>query len=260
MSYDRELWLEVWNNVAKYEAEGIPVNKRYMSPLPQIGESYDGWRLEPSNEKEFGPNAKYFKHDIAEAKKLMAAAGHANGLELKLNQVKGTDYGINFAKEVEMRSGMNADIGIKYNVNLMDYQTEFIPQIRDTQGQWEGAGFRSGPPATSGTPVGQYSFFYSSKAGISFIGHPDGSDSFVDDNIKKAQVEFDTEKRRTIVHDLEKYLAEQMYCIMGVAGGSGFSLVWPAVANYRVWRGGTANAYRTENSYLWVDQTKAPLK
>ena len=39
-----------------------------------------------------------------------------------------------------------------------------------------------------------------------------------------------------------------MYCVMGLAGASGFSLVWPAVANYRVWRGGTANAYRTENS------------
>jgi hypothetical protein len=35
--------------------------------------------------------------------------------------------------------------------------------------------------------------------------------------------------------------------------GTGFTVAWPAVANYRVWQ----NA-RT-NHYLWIDETKAPI-
>ena len=248
MSYDRDLWMEVWNNISKYEAEGIPVNKRYMSPLPQLGESYDGWRLEPSDEKAFGPNAKYFKHDVAEAKKLMAAAGFAAGLELPAHIVKGTDYGVNFQKEVEMRAGMNADIGLKFKNELIDYQTEFIPQFRDTSGNWEGVGYRSGPPATSGTPIGQYSFFYSSKAGISFIGHPDGSDSKVDDLIKKGQQEYDNEKRKGIVKDWAVWASR---CTASWVPASGFAGL---ACRCQLPRLAAARPTPTarENTYLWV--------
>jgi hypothetical protein len=60
--------------------------------------------------------------------------------------------------------------------------------------------------------------------------------------------------------DLDRYLAQKMYAINGLGGASGFSLVWPAVQNYRVWRGGGSNTTRVENAYWWIDDTKAPLK
>ena len=94
---------------------------------------------------------------------------------------------------MEVRQGINSEIGIKFNNNLIDYQTEFIPKYRDVNGQFEGVAYRSGPPPTSGDAVAQMTFWYHSKAGTSFLGFDvggkgDGSgDPKVDDHIKKAQ-------------------------------------------------------------------------
>jgi hypothetical protein len=71
--------------------------------------------------------------------------------------------------------------------------------------------------------------------------------------IARARVERDTEKRRTLIKDLQRYLAKPWYNMPMPGYGTGFTVAWPAVANYRVWQ----NA-RT-NHYLWIDETKAPI-
>ena len=43
---------------------------------------FKGWGLDPKG-KDIGPNGQFFKHDIAEAKKLLAAAGFASGTSYK---------------------------------------------------------------------------------------------------------------------------------------------------------------------------------
>ena len=94
---------------------------------------------------------------------------------------------------------------------------------------------------------------------LTFIIHHLGM-PFIDDTIKKAQQEYDTEKRRALVHSMDKYLGQKMYAVNGLGGASGFSFAWPTVQNYRAYRGGSANTNRVENMYWWLDDTKAPLK
>lgn len=266
MAYDRDLWIDVWNNAPKFEAEGLPIERRWFSSLNSVAEAYDGWRLDPRDQKAFGPNAKYFQHNIAEAKKLMAAAGFANGFEVVSTGPKGTDYGVNFAKEMEVRQGMQADIGIRFQNNPIDYQTEFIPKYRDVNGQFEGIAYRSGPPPTSSDAVGVLTFWYYSKAGTSFLGFDaankgDGAgDSNVDAEIKKAQQEFDVNKRKSITQDLDRYLAQKMYVLQGLGGANGFSMAWPVVQNFEAYKGALQNANRVHNMNWWLDDTKAPLK
>jgi ABC-type transport system substrate-binding protein len=266
MSYDRDLWIEVQNNASKFEAEGLPIERRWYSPFPSLASSYDGWRLEPRDEKSFGPNAKYYKHDLAEAKKLLAAAGFANGLELPSSFVRGTEYGIGFQKEVEVRQGFNTEAGIRFQNNPIDYQTEFIPKYRDSNGNFEGISYRSGPPPTSGDPVAQMHYWYHSKAGSSFFGFDaagkgDGSgDPYVDSTLTKAQQEPDSEKRKTLITELVRYLGGKMYSVQGIGGSSNFDLAWPAVQNVSAYRGGSANNARVQNIYWWLDDTKPPLR
>ena len=70
MSLDRDLWIEALHNVSKFEAEGMSMETRWET---RVGQEMVGWSLDPKD-KDFGPNAKYFFHDIAEAKELLAAA------------------------------------------------------------------------------------------------------------------------------------------------------------------------------------------
>jgi ABC-type transport system substrate-binding protein len=161
---------------------------------------------------------------------------------------------------------MQAELGIKFNNNLIDYQTEFIPRYRDVNGQFEGVAYRSGPPPTSSDAVGVLTFWYHSKAGTSFLGFDsagkgDGSgDAEVDANIKKAQQEFDTAKRKQITQELDRYLAEKMYVIQGLSGASSYTLAWDAVKNFEAYRGALQNNNRVQNMYWWLDDTKQPFK
>ncbi len=266
MAYDRDLWIDVFNNAPAFEAEGLPLERRWFSSFNSVAEAYDGWRLDPRDQKAFGPNAKYFQHNVAEAKKLLAAAGFANGFEVAASGPKGTEYGAGFPREVEVRQGMQSEIGIKFQSNLIDYQTEFIPKYRDVNGQFEGIAYRSGPPPTSSDAVGVLTFWYFSKAGTSFLGFDaankgDGSgDPHVDSEIKKAQQEFDLSRRKSLTQELDRYLAQKMYVLQGLGGASGFSMAWPVVQNFEAYKGALQNSHRIANTQWWLDDTKAPLR
>jgi hypothetical protein len=77
----------------------------------------------------------------------------------------------------------------------------------------------------------------------------------VDAEILKAQKELDENKRRAIVHDLQRYLAKTMYAIRWPGGASSFSLAWPGLGNYQVWRPENRNR---GNLRWWIDESKAP--
>jgi peptide/nickel transport system substrate-binding protein len=77
MSVDRDAFIELNYNVSKFEAEGLPMESRWNTDLPN--DVYNGWWLDPRG-KDFGANAKYFEHNVAEAKRLLTAAGHLKPL------------------------------------------------------------------------------------------------------------------------------------------------------------------------------------
>lgn len=261
LTYDRDLWIETFNNASQFESEGLPVERRWFGMFPSVLENYTGWRLEPRDPASFGENAKYFEFDVEEARKLLEAAGHAD-LEVRSSFPAGNEYGVDFHRQAEVRQNFNSEAGIRFVNNPIDYRTDFIPNYRDVNGQFEGVGYRSGPPPASGDPVAQMTFWYYSKAGPSFLGFDangtgDGSgDPTVDDLIKKAQMEPETERRRSLLHELERHLAAKMYVIQGVSGATQFSLAWEAVQNYNAFRGAAQNVNRIQNSYWWIDSSK----
>jgi ABC-type transport system substrate-binding protein len=262
-SYDRETWIETIENAKRFEAVGIPVERSWFGAFPGIGHAFDGFRLDPRDAKTFGPSAAEFTSDIAEAKKLLAAAGYASGLDLvSTSPSTGAGSGIT---TIDARQSMNGEAGIKFRDNVIAYETEFIPKYRDVLGDFEGVAYKTGV-TISGDPVDRMCQVYWSKSGAQFYGFDvggkgDGSgDPYVDETLVKARREMDANKVKTLLNDLQRYLAPKAYVLHGVGGATSFSMAWPAIGNYLVWQGGSGTSVRAQSTRWWIDDTQPPIK
>jgi peptide/nickel transport system substrate-binding protein len=256
MAIDRDLWLDVTYNVSALEKDGLTMVTRWSSAA--LCDDFEGWWLDPKDEKKFGPNAKYFKHDPAEAKKLLAAAGFANGVEVISNSAP-NGYDSKYPTQIEIFEGMAKDAGFKFTKNIVDYATTFQPKYRDNHGDFEGIAY--GPLLSLTTDsVGKLAGLFLSTAGATFLGmDPDGKGTFagdprVDDDIKKARLEVDQDKRRQLMIDLQKYLGAKQYVFRYPGGASGFRLTWPAIKNVGVYHNDVRPWFNE-----WLDPTQKPL-
>ncbi|HLF77979.1 MAG TPA: ABC transporter substrate-binding protein [Dehalococcoidia bacterium] len=256
MSWDRDLFIDTFSNVSKFTEQGLPAAALWNTVMaPGAGP----WRLDPKS-KDFGPNAKYFQHDVAEAKKLLAAAGYASGLEVQSNYISGTQLGVDYQKQIQVLEDMAREVGFKPTAKLIDYATEY-PKMRDGRGKFDGWGYVSSPPPGNDAVI-IFTYRYYSKGGINFLGFDaqgkgdDSGDPSVDSQIEKARGEFDTTKRMAIVHDLQRYLAKAQYCVPQPGTAGGYTLAWPAYSNYQVVQGDK----RGINYNVWIDESQAPLK
>ncbi len=253
-SWDRDLFQDTFFNISKFAAAGLPVESRWNS---SIIATYEGWWLDPKS-KDFGPNAQYYQHDLSEAKKLLSAAGYPNGFTTKSNYVTGPE--LVTAPFAEPIDGFIKELGINAPVNGLNYANDYIPNYRDGQGQYEGWLYRSTAGGIgAATPEGSISNDYWAKSGSTFHGfstngkNDRSGDPQVNAMIEKMRVEPDTAKRKSIVFDLQRYLAKAMFSIYPPGVGAGFLVAWPCVGNFHVYQGGRLN-YQ-----LWVDDSKPPL-
>ena len=259
MLMDRDLLLDVARNVSKFQSEGVPVQTRWNTNLQA---TFDGWWLDPKG-KDFGPNAKYFEHNVPEAKKLLAAAGFANGLEVLSSHITTNEYGTDFPKLVEVVEGMMAEGGFKFKKNILSYANEFIPKYRDNKGNFDGMSYKSGPTPPANDALAYLIFFNYSKGGNAFYGYDaagkgdNSGDPKIDDLLLKAKAEVDTEKRKALVYEVQRHLGGKQYAVRWAGGSSSFELAWPALKNYNAFRGDVP-----PNFFLryWLDQNEAPFK
>jgi ABC-type transport system substrate-binding protein len=257
MSLDRDGWIDAVYNVSRFESEGLPLETAWNTCL---GVTFAPYWINPKDAK-FGQNAKYFEHNVPEAKKLLAAAGHANGLDFVSTFPEGTSYGAGFPRELEIVGGMTQEAGFRPQASPINYTAEFIPKYREGRGQHEGVAYKIGPGfATDGVARLVYDLY--SKAGTNFYGFSASGrndlsgDPVIESLIQRAKGELDAEKRYAIAHDVQREMAKKQWMVMWPGGASGFLMSWPAVQNFQVYRAGNL----APASRWWLDPTKAPLK
>jgi ABC-type transport system substrate-binding protein len=261
MSFDRDLFIESKYNVETFRAEGIPIRTGWNSHLANR-DSFDigGWFLDPQK-SEFGPNAKYFEYNLAEAKKLMSAAGFANGFDVTVHYPASLQY--NLSRDTEPMLGFIQELGLRVKQDAQtDYTADYIPNNRDGNGKYEGIGIHS---VTGSTPsvVSPTSALVAEHlpGGVPFHGYDiNGKGDMSGDPaltaiLAKARVEKDVEAQKKLVLDAQRYLGKANHSLSFPGGATGLWAAWPAVQNFRVYSGvSTWERYK-----LWVDTTKAPF-
>jgi peptide/nickel transport system substrate-binding protein len=259
MSLDRDAFIDALYNVSRFKADGLPVETAWHTCLNQ---SFRGFWLDPKS-KEFGPNAKYFQHDLAEAKKLLAAAGYANGVLYVSTFPEGTAYGADFPNQLQIIEGMAREAGFKPEANAINYTAEFIPKYRDGRGQHEGMAYKIGPGYATDA-IARFVYEIYGKGGSNFYGfsasgkNDQAGDPAIDSLIDKAKFETDTGKQQAYAFDIQREMAKKQWMVMWPGGASSFLLAWPAVQGFQTYR--VTGASLAPAARYWVDDTKPPLK
>ena len=256
MTQDRDLFAEVWFNTKDFEANGLPVDVFWNSAVP--ANEFTGWFLDP-RDPSFGDNAKYYQLNLEEATKLLAAAGHADGLEYPSTYASDS-YGPEYNRQFEIQEGMAAEVGFKPQPNGVIYQSDLIPNYQSSQGEFDGVGWMLRPQSSS-DPIDKFAEYNFPGSGPNFIGYDvkgvgdHSGDPYVDDLIRKGKVEPDPEARVKILLDLQRYFGEKMYLLRAPSAATGFDMMWPAVKNFRWFQ---SDRVATEIEYWWLDQTLPP--
>jgi ABC-type transport system substrate-binding protein len=254
MSLDRDLWIDTFYETSKFHAEGIPMESVWNSVLTT---TWPGWWLDPKG-KDLGDAAKNYQLNLAEAKKLVSAAGLQPSQEIKA-QYPLTGYSAVYLKHVEVMMNFAKEAGINMVTTPVSFTTEWRPKVADVQGDFEGVSFR--PDATGGLPH-PVEFMYAGfhhEAGAGYTGFFSSNSTFqkgdprLDDILSKARREFDVKKQQAGLFEMQKIVADEMYIVRMPGSSNTFVMSWPAVRNEQVWVGDTT----LRN--MWLDPTKPPL-
>ena len=245
LTWDRDLFIETNFNVEAFRKEGLPMQTIMVNGLRD--QSWPGWMLDPLS-KDFGPNSKYFKPDLAEAKKLIAAAGYNNGIEHDVYTTTG--YGAIFQKQFDVLVGMSRDSNLfKPTVRPLDFASVWNITFRNNKGDFKGASYIL--DINELDPVVDL-FAHYHQSGSKYFG----SDTTMNGMLEKMVGEFDNDKRKTMVHDFERYEGAKNFQPLP-GGATTFRITWPALRNKFVWQGDSQGRYLAT---MWLDQTKAPFK
>ncbi len=213
-----------WNNV-------IPVGHQSVWVDPQGPNAGDG--------------AKYFKFDLAEAKKLISAGGW-EGLEVKY-QYSVNAYPLSFAKVAEATINYLSQIGLKINVEIQDYATVF-GQTRLGNFQGIANGIEAAFPEPGGLLTRAFTPNPQNKGRV--------NDPKLLELTLKQREQLDPVKRKEMFAEIQRYHATKMYYVPGQYGAG---LSWTAhqpsmrmVNEVRTVPGGSAAANEVL-PYRWRD-------
>jgi len=170
---------------------------------------------------QLGEGAKYYKHDLAEARRLMAAAGYPNGFPASLCF---TTYGSTILiDQMQLMLKYLKDVGIDAKLDQKEYGGYFATCF---QGKFDSMAF--GPQTNFLEPDGYLYSYY-------MPGEPKNqshiTDPVVADLIVRQRRTFDPVKRRELIHEIQRHLAKQQYYVQ-IHSGLSIAAWESALKNY----------------------------
>ena len=252
MLIDRELVISTMNETQQFIDAGFPIETRWSSAIA----SGEPWWLDPKGE-DFGPEAKWFTYDPAEAKKLLGAAGHTTAINVPFG-IR-SEFGAVNEREAQVLHGMlqaQGDFELEFQVR--DYRSDWRQSVHYGSDTHEGIAFGFFASTFPDVDLPLIAWYHS---GMERTGHvmADGTpDAHMDDLVAKQRGETDPEKRAELLNEFQRYAAERMYVVMGPGDSTRFELGQPWLGNWGVYRtsAGDSGSLATEIfPHLYIDKS-----
>ena len=206
MALDRDAILDLAHNIKKLRAGGLEVADPWNNVIPA---GHTRFWLDPES-SDHGETGRFFRHDPAEAKKLLSAAGYPNGFEAKYQYSVNT-YGATHNLAAEASAEFLNRIGIKTTIEAQDYNSKYYTQTY--RGQFDGIAFG---PETSFPEAGSYPMRQFTP---NSLNKSRANDPLLEKLARDQQREMNEAKRRDIFHEIQRVHAGQMYLVPSAYGG-----------------------------------------
>jgi ABC-type transport system substrate-binding protein len=268
MLIDREAYIDALDNRQGFARDGLELPVKYGTV---VGAGWTGFYLDPQDPKEFGSAARYLMFNLPEARKLLSAAGYANGFEFDFYWNNDGRFPI-YNRIVEVYNAMFLDGGLRPRLigkNTAELQDDYTqvhasPDFKDGKKKsFNGFLMRTDRPyATPGLALfgtmhkdGPYYMGLASEGGDARNG-----DARVNELTARIRSEFELRKQQALVHELVKYFTGQMYFIPQVSQAKAFSLWWPAIGNLGLHDSSpNESVWKESRRDWWIDAAKPPL-
>jgi peptide/nickel transport system substrate-binding protein len=219
--------------------EANAFSQGHWVPNPAVPAAFAEWAI-PIDQ--LGPEGrKLYEHSTAEAKRLLAEAGHPNGFKTEV-EAPGTGYGPDFLDAVQIAVKNWKLAGIDADLKLKEYGA-FISSTIYGKFDHMFAGLR-------GAWADPESYFYRWYMPGQPLNVWKVNDPKLTDMIHLQRRTFDVAKRRQIVYEIQRYLAEQAY--FGANGSVKVLSAWePYIKNYMPNNG---HDYGGRLMAAWIDK------
>lgn len=252
MAIDRDLYIDTFYNASQLKAAGFAnIDSRWHNML-SCGWPY--W-LDPQSKEMGWPDKApglWYKYDPAEAKKLLAAAGYPNGIDMEVHYATIFLAGAIFRSQVEATIGFWQEIGFRIKQVPEDFNNVFLPKTVE-KGDMGGLAV---------SPSGEYNEVdtllvsqWSIVPGAPNDRNPPGyNDPELNSMIDKQRRTLDENERTKVLYDIQKFLSDRMWGVpWGGQATSNFTFYYPWIQNVQVFRAAPDSIIRA-----WIDQTKLP--
>jgi ABC-type transport system substrate-binding protein len=231
MLIDREAFGTVVNGIDQYAKANVNVPYELDGHVPSFWKPSGYW-IDPRDASKWGEGGKYWQHNVAEAKAMLSAAGFPNGLDVVLNQ---SNRAHGTPEQAQVIAQMLADGGVRPTINVVDYNSVFLPQLwvtGDVKGNFDGIVFGLG---IAQAHIASTLYINTHSKGSFTTGRRwDDTQDKIDSMIDGALKELDENRLRSRVEETAKTLASYMSGFPITCSAPAPRLAWPWIQNYRV--------------------------
>jgi peptide/nickel transport system substrate-binding protein len=152
---------------------------------------------------QLGAGARYYEYDPKEAQRLLAEAGYPKGFKTQLTVTNG--LGRDRIDEAQLVQRFLKDVGIDAELKIQEHGAYTATTV---QGKFEG--LVDSPSGVAWEPDGRLYRAYAADSSRN-MGHVD--DAKLTAMLKEQRRTKDLEARKKIIHDIQRYVAEQQYSV-----------------------------------------------